>query len=68
MALRGRVETDCLVEEWNATASLIAINTHSRVGKSLTNSLHMHNSTSQTANIHKINMHTLFAIIYQVHG
>ena len=57
MALRRQVETACLVEEWNATTSLI-YNSHLRVGL---DSLYMHVVdmhhaalyTSQTANIHK---------------
>ena len=51
MALRRQVETACLVEEWNATTSLI-YNSHLRVGL---DSLYMYvvHHTVQTANIRK---------------
>jgi len=49
VALRRQVETACLVEEWNATASLTP---HLRVGL---DSLYMYivHHIVQTANIHK---------------
>ena len=63
MALRRQVETACLVEEWNATASLTVINTHLRVGL---DSLYMYvvHHTVQTANIRK----QTHSVCYNVHA